>query len=63
MKKGDKIMRPTIVEIQQSEDGLLDGQVVRVKDLRVDNGEVDYRIVTNGGEEFWIPSENSVIIQ
>jgi hypothetical protein len=56
------MLRPDLVYINKSDDNLYDGQSVRVTDMVSENGEVDYRVVTNGGEEFWIPAENTSII-
>ncbi|MGG3651969.1 hypothetical protein ABES36_10950 [Bacillus pseudomycoides] len=54
--------KPNTVEIISSDEGVYDGRLANVIDAKMDNGEVDYRVVTNDGEEFWIPSENTVII-
>ncbi|PEY73810.1 hypothetical protein [Bacillus thuringiensis] len=56
------LIKPNEVEINCSEDGVYDGQVAKVMDLRMDSGEVDYRVITTDGSEFWIPSENTTII-
>ncbi|ACK60130.1 MULTISPECIES: hypothetical protein [Bacillus cereus group] len=56
------LIKPNEVEINCSEDGVYDGQVAKVMDLRMDSGEVDYRVITADGSEFWIPSENTTII-
>ncbi|MCU5599102.1 hypothetical protein [Bacillus wiedmannii] len=56
------LIKPNEVEINCSEDGVYDGQVAKVMDLRMDSGEVDYRVITADGSEIWIPSENTTII-
>jgi hypothetical protein len=55
-------MKPSLVLINKSEEDLLNGKTVKVNEIRSDRGEVDYRIQTDGGDEFWVPSENTTII-
>lgn len=56
-----KIIKPNEVEIIISDEGMYDGQLAKVVDIKMDKGEIDYRIVTGDGAEFWIPSENTTI--
>lgn len=55
-------MKPELILIIKSEDNVLNGQTAKVIEMRSYKGEVDYRIETNGGERYWIPSENTSII-
>lgn len=51
-----------VVRINCSEEGCYDGQVCKVVDVKSDKFEVDYRVITEDGEEFWIPAENVTVI-
>lgn len=52
----------TIVRINHSEEGIYDGQICKVIDVKSDQFETDYRLITENGEEIWIPAENVTVI-
>ncbi|MGU3371628.1 hypothetical protein [Bacillus mycoides] len=56
------LIKPNEVEIISSDEGVYDGELAKVVDVKMDRGEVDYRVVMGDGSEFWIPSENTTII-
>ncbi|AFL46442.1 hypothetical protein P9W99_15070 [Bacillus cereus] len=56
------LIKPNEVEIITSDEGVYNGELAKVVDIKMDRGEVDYRVVMGDGSEFWIPSENTVII-
>lgn len=56
------LQKVSVVRIIQSEEGNYDGQVCRVVDIKSDKFETDYRVITESGDEFWIPAENVTVI-